>query len=169
MIGTAYVQMMARYNAWQNAWLIDAVGSLSAHDLRADRGAFFGSVFGTLNHLLWGDQLWMSRFDGGPGPTTGIPHSGQTEKTLPTWKAARIRTDGRITNWANTVRPAALRGDLKWYSGSMGRDVTQPTAMCITHFFNHQTHHRGQIHAMLTAAGVKTSDTDLVFMSVEGA
>lgn len=75
-----------------------------------------------------------------------------------------MRADGRIRAWADRLGPAALRGDLAWHSGATGREVTKPIATCVAHMFNHQTHHRGQIHAMLTAAGMTPEATDLVFM-----
>ena len=156
--------MMARYNAWQNEGLRRAIEALDMEVLQAGRGAFFGSIWGTANHLLWADQLWMSRFDGGPAPEGGIKESPGLCATPGIWEAERFRTDGRIRLWADALDAVDLVGDLTWYSGMLGRELTKPVALCVTHFFNHQTHHRGQLHAMLTAAGVNMPDTDLIVM-----
>ncbi|MCW9044437.1 MAG: DinB family protein [Pseudopelagicola sp.] len=170
MIDRAYCQMMARYNAWQNTQITTAAETLDDAALREDRGAFFGSILGTLNHLLWGDLLWMARFDGGAKPDGEIGESVNLCPTLATWSAERFRTDGRIRLWADKVRALDLTGDLRWYSGAQGREVSKPMAQCVVHFFNHQTHHRGQVHAMLTAAGCdRVGDSDLVFMPDEAS
>ena len=75
----------------------------------------------------------------------------------------RQTLDQQIIEWAHGVDDTSLGGDLTWYSGAMGREVSKPLGLLITHFFNHQTHHRGQVHAMLTAAGQRPDDTDLPF------
>lgn len=155
---------MARYNAWQNDGLRKIVSGIDLDDLKKDRGAFFGSIFGTLNHLLWGDTLWISRFDGGAGP--GVPAEDHLEMT-PTpavWAADRFRMDARITLWAQSVSAIDLVGDLAWYSGAAEREMSKPKGLCVMQLFNHQTHHRGQVHAMLTSIGIKPNDTDLPFM-----
>lgn len=164
MITPAYVIEMAAYNVWQNNGLYRVVQAMDEADVRADCGAFFGSIFGTLNHLLWGDLLWMSRFDGGPAQSPVIADSAAFAATVGDWVDQRIRTDARIVTWAAGVTASDLSGDLTWFSGSLNAEVAKPTATCITHFFNHQTHHRGQLHAMLTAAGQTPDATDLVFM-----
>ena len=164
MIDTDYVVAMARYNMWQNNALRDIVEMMDDVDLTQDRGAFFGSILGTLNHLLWADQIWMSRFDDGAKPHGGIPESPGLTPTAAVWSAERFRTDGRISLWAEEVRNVDLAGDLTWHSGALGREVTKPMALCVMHMFNLQTHHRGQIHAMMTAAGVETQVTDLFAM-----
>lgn len=164
MISVDYVQTMARYNAWQNAGLITLLQDMPDADLRQDRGAFFGSILGTLNHLLWGDQTWMSRFGAGVAPTLALSESPSLTPGFADWKAGRADLDQRIVEWADTLRPDDLHGALSWYSGVMGRDVARPKTALIAHFFNHQTHHRGQVHAMLTAAGLKPQDTDLFLM-----
>lgn len=164
MISPEYCVTMARYNRWQNNGLRDIVKSMSEEDLRKDRGAFFGSIFGTLNHLLWGDTLWISRFDGGQSTDASIQDSVGFTRSATDWAAERFRVDGRISEWARTVASVDLVGDLHWYSGALGRDMTKPKAICVMQLFNHQTHHRGQVHAMLTAAGHKPNDTDLPFI-----
>ena len=155
---------MARYNAWQNNGFRQIIEDMPQEELNADRGAFFGSIMATLNHLLWADQLWMSRFDGGDAPAGGIAESVSLTASPSIWYAERFRADGRITEWARQINEVDLVGDLTWFSGAMNASVTKSFAFCVTHFFNHQTHHRGQVHAMLTALGRRPGDTDLFFM-----
>jgi uncharacterized damage-inducible protein DinB len=164
MIDRDYCVTMTRYNAWQNKQLMDVLEDVDDAVLRKDHGAFFGSIFGTLNHLLWGDLFWMSRFDQGAGPICGIKDSVALQPTLGAWRAERFRLDCHISLWAEKLNEIDLKGDLTWFSGSMGRDVSKPLGMCVVHFFNHQTHHRGQVHAMLTASGLQAPVSDLVFM-----
>ena len=166
MITADYCRTMARYNRWQNGSLYGAADGIGEPARRENRGAFFGSIHGTLSHLLWADMMWMSRFDGSVPPETGI--SGSVE-FIGDWAAlrdARGEMDARILSWADGLTDAALQGPLAWYSGAMGREMQEPLSLCIAHFFNHQTHHRGQVHAMLTAAGAKPEDTDLVVMDL---
>jgi uncharacterized damage-inducible protein DinB len=164
MITPDWVRLMAAYNAEMNRRLYATADRLSPAQRNEDRGAFFGSVQGTLSHLLWGDRTWMSRFDGWPAPGGGIKGS---PALFPDWdalKAARVEADAGIEAWARRVTPDWLGGSLSWFSAAMGRDMTKPTAALVTHFFNHQTHHRGQVHALLTGFGEQTGDTDLPFV-----
>lgn len=168
MISPDYCQTMARYNAWQNKGMMEGMSAITPADLAMDRQAFFGSIFATANHLLWGDRLWMSRFDGGPAPEVEGADSVRLHAQLQGFLEDRQSTDARINRWAQGLSEAQLSGPLTWYSGLSKRELSKPKAMCVTHFFNHQTHHRGQIHAMLTAAGYKPDDTDLVLMPEAG-
>jgi len=161
-----YVRTMARYNAWQNKGLRKILQDMPESELTRDRGAFFGSILGTANHLLWGDLLWMARFDGGDGPGEGVGlrESPALCPDVWAWETLRYRTDGRIRAWADRLHAVDLTGDMTWRSVVLDGEITRPVDVCVTHFFNHQTHHRGQIHAMLTAAGVHPGDTDLIVM-----
>ncbi|HVG51719.1 MAG TPA: DinB family protein [Xanthobacteraceae bacterium] len=164
MIDAAYVQRMARYNRWQNVNLYTVADRLSDAERRQDRGAFFGSIHATLNHLLWADRTWMARFAAWPKPDGGIP---QSVSLFPDWgnlKQERTESDARLVAWSDDVDPAWITGDMTWFSGAISREVTKPRWELVTHFFNHQTHHRGQVHAMLTQAGGKPHDTDLFVM-----
>jgi uncharacterized damage-inducible protein DinB len=156
---------MARYNSWQNNQLMPVFQTLSPDVLAEDRGAFFGGLLATANHLLWGDTLWMSRFDPSVEPPAVAPEDHlRLHPTAASWAADRYRLDGKIRFWAEGIKALDLKGDLSWYSVTAERQITAPVAECILHFFNHQTHHRGQIHAMLTAAGQKAPVSDLVLM-----
>ncbi len=162
MITPAHAQLMAHYNTWQNQSLYDASGTLADAERRRMRGAFWGSIHDTLSHLLWGDQIWMSRFDGTPAPKApNEPHSSHDLATWDGLKRTRAEFDQTIESWTNRLTKDWLREDLIWYSGAAGREVRKPRWILVTHFFNHQTHHRGQVHCMLTQAGAKPDDTDL--------
>jgi uncharacterized damage-inducible protein DinB len=168
MIDKSFVTTMARYNAWQNQSLYDAADTLTDAARRQDRGAFFGSIHATFCHLLWGDRMWLSRFAGTPKPS--VPGS-ESARMIEPWgelAAERRATDALIGDWAAELSPDWLTGDLTWVSGISRRELTRPKALLVMHFFNHQTHHRGQAHAMLTAAGAKPDDTDLMLLDARG-
>ena len=164
MIDAAYVQRLARYNRWQNENLYGVADGLSDQERRRDRGAFFGSIHGTLSHLLWGDCMWMSRFSDVAKPPVGIAGS---DTLYPDWgglKRERTGMDARILNWADDIDPSWLAGDYTWFSNAAQREISKPVWQVVVHVFNHQTHHRGQVHAMLTQAGGKLSDTDFFML-----
>lgn len=146
MPGQAYLKVMARYNLWQNANLTTAAGTLTDAARQADRGAFFGSIERTFSHLFWADQAWLSHFTGTPPPGGGIEDSLDLINDWAGFVAARSALDRLILTWADEAGPEAGR-------------ALNPAF--VIQFFNHQTHHRGQIHAMLTAAGLSTEDTDI--------
>lgn len=163
-----YCVMMARYNAWQNRQLRTIFEELDDAKLRKNRKAFFGSIFATANHLLWGDMLWISRFDGGPGPDVDASGHATFTPTPAAWAGDRYRMDARILRWADTLHAVDLYSDLTWVSGELGREIRRSMGQCVVNFFNHQTHHRGQIHAMLTAAGSDAPVSDLAVMPEDG-
>lgn len=165
MIGAAYVREMAHYNRWQNNQVWDFVEVMDQDALTQDRGAFFGSILGTLNHILFGDTMWLYRLGAVvEKPTFGITDSTDITATIADWRAERIKLDQRILDWARSLDETALSQDVNWHSGATGLDYTHPIGICVTHLFNHQTHHRGQVHAMLTAAGSGAPVSDLPFM-----
>jgi uncharacterized damage-inducible protein DinB len=160
-VGPGFVRTMAAYNAEMNRRLYAAASRLSDAERRSPRGAFWGSIHGTLCHLLWGDQIWMSRFDGWTPPPVKQKESAGLIEDFGELSRRRVEADAKINEWAARVDDAWLAGDMVWYSQSAQKELRQPRMMLVTHFFNHQTHHRGQAHALLTAAGEKTGDTDL--------
>jgi uncharacterized damage-inducible protein DinB len=147
---TSRYRMFAGYNAWCNARLYDAAASLSDADYRADRGAFFKSLHGTLNHLLVGDRIWMQRFTG----------EGERPQSLEAilyddfagLRAARRAEDARITRYIDTLSEADLAGTIRYRTLVRPVEIEQKLAPALDHFFNHQTHHRGQAHVLLSAA-----------------
>jgi uncharacterized damage-inducible protein DinB len=155
---------MASYNAVMNGRLYDAAGRLTEDARKQDRGAFWGSIHGTLCHLVWADQVWMSRLDGWDKPTVPSSASATFIDDFAVLRAERERMDARLTRFAEGVTEAWLAGDLTWFSGAAGRELTAPRDFLLMHLFNHQTHHRGQAHALVTAAGEGTGDTDLFLL-----
>ncbi len=161
MIGPAYVQAMASYNAEMNRRLYAAAGRLAEAERRRDRGAFWRSIHGTLSHLVWADRMWMARFDGWEQPGVKLADSGGLFDAFAAMRDARVDADLDLREWAGRMRQDWLDGTTGWFSGATGQQQVRPTALLVTHMFNHQTHHRGQAHAMLTAAGERTGDMDL--------
>jgi uncharacterized damage-inducible protein DinB len=165
MIDRAYVQRMARYNRWQNQNLYGVADALSDAERRKERGAWFGSIHKTLSHVLWADTIQMSRFTTAVSkPSVGIPESVSLYPDWNVLKDERGRFDQVIIDWADSVADAWVATDLTYFSVAIGRELTRPRWIMVTHMFNHQTHHRGQVHSMLTQAGGRPSDTDLPFM-----
>ena len=165
MITSAYVQTMARYNLWQNNQLRSVVDVMDQGALDEERGAFFGSIQKTLSHLLWGDTLWLSRFE----PSRPAPDCAGLEGLTrwarkAAWSQARQDVDAQIRQWAEAVSQEALEAELTWTYSYEDKQVSEPLGFCVTHFFNHQTHHRGQVHAMLSAAGQTPPVSDLSYL-----
>jgi len=166
MIEPGYCRTMARYNEWMNAGLYELAACLPEEDLRADLGAHFGSIFATFNHLLWADQLWMSRFTGRPRPGVGIRE--RLYDDFDALRAAREAMDEEIRAWADGVTREWLAGTVSWRSGQDGGTRSRPAWLLVAHLFNHQTHHRGQITAMFTRLGHDPGVTDLPWMPGAG-
>ncbi len=163
MMTGEWVVMMARYNRWQNENLYGAADGLEDAVRRQEAGGWFGSIFGTLNHILWADRFWMHRLTGSPKPVCGFEQSVSECEDWEALRRARVAMDGAIVAWAEAITPAQLRGEYSWTS-SRGEARSKPMGLVVTHVFNHQTHHRGQVHGLLTRFGVRPGDTDLFFM-----
>ncbi len=147
-------RMFAGYNAWANERIYNAAAKLSADEYRADRGAFFKSMHGTLNHILVADRIWMKRFTGkgeAPARLDAVLH-----EELSDLRAARDREDARIEAYIGQLTEAELAATFSYLTITNPKTVTQPLAPALDHFFNHQTHHRGQAHTILT--GLKGRD-----------
>lgn len=164
MIDSAYARLIARYNRWQNQNLYGVAACLSDDERKRERGAFFGSIHKTLSHVLWADRMWMTRFSGAPRISGGIKESASLYPDWDVLMHERERADTEIIDWADAVDDDWLAGDLTWYSAAAQREISEARWSAVVHFFNHQTHHRGQVHAMLTQAGGKPGDTDLFLM-----
>jgi uncharacterized damage-inducible protein DinB len=167
----AHVRQMADYNQWMNARLYAAAAMLDEAAVQADRGAFFGSLFGTLNHLVVADTLWLKRFATHPtgfmalAPLQHEPTPTALDQRrcddLPALGAHRAWLDGLICDWAATLTDGDLDTDLA-YRNSKGVPATRNFFALLMHFFNHQTHHRGQATTLLSQAGVDMGPTDLL-------
>jgi len=159
--------MLAAYNAWCNQRLYDAVAALPDGDYRADRGAFFRSIHGTLNHILVADRIWMRRFTGqGEAPTRLDAILFEEFGSL---RDARWREDERIMSYVEGLSDTDLASRFRYQPVTKPVEVEQPLAPALLHVFNHQTHHRGQVHALLTGLGRDAPSLDLVlFQRVSG-
>jgi uncharacterized damage-inducible protein DinB len=156
----AYFGMMAAYNDWANRRLYDACAHLEDDDLRAGLGAFFGSLHGTLNHMLVADRIWMARFLGEPTPDAqldSILHEGFTDL-----RKARERQDAEIAAFVGDLDEGALQREVDYTTMVRPGNVRQPLWAALAHVFNHQTHHRGQCHAMLTRIAMEAPSFDLI-------
>ena len=141
----------ARYNTLANQRLYAAAADLPDSDRKRDVGAFFTSLHGTLNHLLIGDRIWMARFEGGAAPSTGL--DAIVHDSFDDLRTARVAMDATIEGFFAS-RPAAFFERPLRYVNNEGRDFEDPPSLILPHFFNHQTHHRGQAHAILSQLGL---------------
>jgi len=161
-IAPDYVRLLASYGEWMNGSLYAAAATLDDEERRRDRGAFFKSIHATLSHLLWADMNWLNRLAAtGEPPATSIRGSLEWEPDFERLRARREVFDRVLTGWAERCTAADLTGSLTYAAVSVNREITGPRWLFVVHLFNHGTHHRGQVHAMLTAAGAKPGDTDL--------
>jgi uncharacterized damage-inducible protein DinB len=145
---TERYRMFAGFNRWANERLYAKAAELSDAEYRADGGAFFKSVHGTLNHLLVGDRIWMHRFDGTGDYPTKL--DAILFDNLPDLHAARRAEDERIARFMDGLDEKKLANPFTYRTIVNPKTITQPLAPALDHFFNHQTHHRGQVHALLT-------------------
>jgi uncharacterized damage-inducible protein DinB len=153
--------MFAHYNAWANDRLYETAARLSGEQYRADRGAFFKSVHGTLNHLLVTDRIWMQRFTGeGDAPNRLDAILFETFDEL---RAAREAEDRRILRFVAGLDDRRIEGTIKYRRVSSPEEFEQALAPALAHWFNHQTHHRGQVHALLTGLLGQAPELDLLY------
>jgi len=159
--------MFAGYNAWCNERLYDAAATVSDADYRADRGAFFKSLHGTLNHLLLGDRIWMHRFTG----ECELPKSLATIlfDDFEALRTERRAMDASISRYVAGLSKDDLARTIHYRTYTNPTDIEQVLAPALDHFFNHQTHHRGQAHALLTSiiGNDRTPSFDLIIYQRE--
>lgn len=156
-----HFMMFSTYNRWANSRIYEAAADLSEEEFNRDAGAFFGSMMGTLNHVLAADRIWMKRFTGegdAPAKLDTILH-----RAFPSLKVAREAEDLRIMNWVETLEGPALTGRFTYMTATDMRTISQRLSPALAHFFNHQTHHRGQSHMILTVLGRPSVPLDLVY------
>jgi uncharacterized damage-inducible protein DinB len=159
-MNSSYFHRFGRYNAWANRRLYEACAALSPADYRAKRPAFFGSIHATLNHILVGDRVWMGRLEGVP---SGIERLDQIlYDEFADLKVARDTDDARILGFVSGLGDDALAGTLR-YRNMAGEPQETPLTWVLAHFFNHQTHHRGQVHGMLSGTPVAPPSLDLIY------
>jgi len=155
-----YFETFARYNAWANQRLYEAVAEVPDAQYREDRGAFFGSLHGTLNHILVGDRAWFTRITGDGTSPASLDQILCDDFT--TLRQARTAEDDRIIRVIGGLDEAQLAGTIK-YRNMRGDHMEQPLTQVLAHVFNHQTHHRGQAHTLLSQMGREAPALDLVY------
>ncbi|MGM4980491.1 DinB family protein [Hyphomicrobiales bacterium] len=162
-----HFKMLADYNRWANVQVYDAAARLSDAEFHEDRGAFFGSLHGTLNHLLVTDRLWMHRFSGTGEPPAAL--GVVLHNDLTGLREMREAEDRHILDWVETLDAAILAADITYTSVLRPGAIIHPLHLAIAHMFNHQTHHRGQCHMILTTLGKPSLVLDLLhFLRSEG-
>jgi len=172
----AHFDHLATYNEWMNRKLYAAAAALPAERVHEDRGAFFGSIFGTLNHLVIADVIWFKRIasgvPGGSGLTSlhcldDVPRPASLDQRLcadlPELDALRVKLDAAILAFSAEVTPAQLDGTLTWTS-MKGIANTKRLGDVLLHVFNHQTHHRGQATTLFSQLGVDVGPTDILLL-----
>lgn len=162
MLGAAGCRTMARYNRWMNKRLYAVCAALPDETRKSDRGAPFHSIHGTLNHLLLADRLWMGRFRGAPYAIRGLDQDLYAD--FEELRAARAASDAEILAWADSLTDEELAQDFTFVSFVDPKPRTMPLWFAAQHFFNHQTHHRGQLTTLLEQEGCDYGVTDLMWL-----
>ncbi|WP_304640706.1 DinB family protein [Pseudomonas sp.] len=163
--------LMAKYNRWMNERVYEAAASLPESAVVADMKAFFGSIFGTLNHIAVADTIWLHRFSQ-QDPSfpslkvlSELPHPASLRQALAEdlsgLREYRSRLDNIIEQWAAELTADRLSGDIS-YANTAGVTFRRNLGALVQHFFNHQTHHRGQVSTLLFQCGVDVGVTDLL-------
>jgi uncharacterized damage-inducible protein DinB len=167
--------LLAEYNAWMNTRLYAAAAALPPAELMADKGAFFGSLYGTLSHIVLGDTIWLKRFAEHPAnhrpldPVRALPTPAGFDERSGDFAALRQRRemlDAIILAWAAELSQSDLDHVLT-YHNLKGLPFSRHMEGLVLHFFNHQTHHRGQATTLLFQAGIDIGPTDLVVLVPE--
>lgn len=153
---------MAAYNQWMNRRLYAVSAELSDVERREDRGVFFRSIHGTLNHILLSDKIWLGRFFDEPFHVHSLDQ--ELYHGFDELNAAREATDQQILRWADSLTDEILAGTLRYTSIVNPMPRTYEMWLAVAHFFNHQTHHRGQLTAMLSQCGKDYGVTDIIWL-----
>ncbi|MBY6034423.1 DinB family protein [Marinobacter daepoensis] len=166
-----HFELLASYNQWMNSKVYETAGQLSATDLAKDRGAFFGSILGTLNHILVGDTIWLKRFATHPSCLNSLREVAELQNPtslgqilfddLGSLFKQRIWLDRQVVSWIAQLSEGDLDFILSYYN-TKGIPANKRYSNLMLHFFNHQTHHRGQVSTLLSQAGVDIGVTDLL-------
>jgi len=162
----SYFVTLARYNAWANRRLYDACAKLPEAEYMKPRPAFFGSLHGTLNHILVADRIWLARIARRPNPSLTLDQILYGD--LVALRVARAAEDDHIVNVVAAISPRALDQPLAYATTTGARQQT-PLGLVLAHFFNHQTHHRGQAHGLLSQTAVAPPPLDFIYFLRETA
>lgn len=171
-----HFELLSIYNQWMNSKIYESASSLSAIDLTQDRGVFFGSILGTLNHIVVGDTIWLKRFATHPScvgslqEVANLPNPTSLSQIvfedIGRLSEHRVWLDRQITSWVAGLTEGDLDFVLSYHS-TKGIPANKRYSSLVLHFFNHQTHHRGQVSALLSQAGADVGVTDLLTLIPE--
>jgi uncharacterized damage-inducible protein DinB len=156
-----HFQILARYNRIANERLYESCAQLDDAEYRRKRAGSFGSIHALLNHILLADRIWMSRFRHEGLPTPSL--STILFETFPELRSGRAKDDAEIESFFAALHPSFFDEILN-YTNSRQKQCEESTSIALSHFFNHQTHHRGQIHVMLSQAQVQPPALDLFLL-----
>jgi len=165
------LQLMSQYNQWMNQKIYQAARQLGNEAIEQDRGAFFGSIFKTLSHIWVADIIWLRRFAQHPQPFKSLSNLPELSSytaldqtvanNIETLQKLRQELDKTIIKWCEEITPADLEHKLK-YSDTKGNPYCKNFGQLVQHFFNHQTHHRGQVSTLINQQGIDIGVTDLL-------
>lgn len=164
MYDGSYYQLMAEYNLWMNQKIYAICSNIPDEKRKQDLGAFFKSIYGTLNHLLYGDKVWMGRFTNNPFSVKVIAQELYAD--FDTLKAQRENTDQEILEWSKHLDTEWLSQEFKYTSNVDNKHRILPNWVLVTHMFNHQTHHRGQVTTLIKQLGYNPGDTDIPWLPI---
>lgn len=156
------IRALASYNRWMNTRIYEACSTLSDLERKRDMGAFFKSIHGTLNHLLLADRIWLGRFSGEP-----FQFESLDQELYPDFGELRMEresSDQDIITWAESLTESELNRELRYTSAVNPAPRSYPYRFVVTHFFNHQAHHRGQITTLLSQQGIDPGVTDFIWL-----
>lgn len=157
-----YAQVMSRYNRWMNQRIYDACATLDDAERKRDVGGVFRSIHGTLNHVLHADRVWMDRFAGNPVEFRELDRELCSD--FAELRAEREKEDNRIVAWVESLTEDDLSGVITYTSTMSPRSKTYPFWFALMHFFNHQSHHRGEVTNLLSQRGIDPGVTDLIWL-----
>ena len=160
-----YFQRMARYNQWANTRVYDACAALSDDERKRPRKSFFGSIHATLNHIMVGDRIWLSRIVPWDEPLV-IPLNTELYTDFDELRRERVKQDEGIVAFIDSKDEDAIAGTVR-YATTSGAPNEMSLGLILQHFFNHQTHHRGQLHDMLSRADADPPPLDLLYYARE--
>lgn len=167
MYDGSYYQLMAHYNLWMNHKIYAICSDIPDERRKQDIGAFFKSVHGTLNHLLYGDKAWMGRFTNNPFSVNAIAQELYSD--FDTLKAEREKIDREILEWSKHLDREWLNQEFEYTSNVDNKYRVLPSWVLVTHMFNHQTHHRGQVTALIKQLGYDPGVTDIPWLPILNA
>lgn len=156
------LQTLCRYNRWMNEKLYAVCATMPDELRKENKGAFFGSMHGTLNHLLLADRIWLGRFTGEPFKARSLDEELYSDFAM--LRQQRAKTDAAIAAWLDALSEEELAAPFTYVMMTNPQQITQPLWQAALHLFNHQTYHRGQITTLMEQTGYDSGVTDLLWM-----